>query len=467
MPRLFAIFLILTFFAPSLSLAAEPPQPQTDQTSAPVFLFTYDDDSILALTPLNKDYFLWVYFNPNYTYDANGNLTSRSDNFTHTWDYNNRLTKVTITGAQTKTLTYGYDSSGTRVWDSSKTVGVANVATTTYPTPYYNTDGTTQKEHIFLNGASVAEIEKVGSSTKLYFNAQDHLDSTRIVTDASGTIAESTDYEAFGKLKSDVGSHKEQRKFTGHEYDLQNPTNYTYALARYLETNWGRFMSEDPGFLAIGDQQETRAKAGKKLDQILANPQSQNSYSYVENNPIKFVDPTGQSAISFLGEFLGKATPYVNVASFAYDLFKPTQLTNDYGYSTQQNGQQGNVSSNNSAPTAIVVGSTAANSGLKIGEKTAFGEVIENTAGKLTSFTSNFTQKPFHGLERFLERGLTVDQFYDTLRDPLVTFKQAGGNTLRLSEEAVVVLDKAGGLVTTYSKTFFKAPILNILKLLE
>ena len=107
------------------------------------------------------------------------------------------------------------------------------------------------------------------------------------------------------------------------------------------------------------------------------------------------------------------------------------------------------------------------NPGLQVGQKTAFGEVVENTAGRLTSFTSEFTQKPFHGLERFLERGVTIDQFYDTLRDPLVTIKQAGGNILRLSEEAVVVLDKAGGLVTTYSKTFFKAPILNILKLLR
>jgi len=59
------------------------------------------------------------------------------------------------------------------------------------------------------------------------------------------------------------------------------------------------------------------------------------------------------------------------------------------------------------------------------------------------------------------------DQLNNTLQDPLATLRQAGGNTLRVSEEAVVVLDKAGGLVTTYPRSFFKTPILNILQLIK
>ena len=34
----------------------------------------------------------------SFTYDVNGNLLSRSDSISHTWDYNNRLTKITYPG---------------------------------------------------------------------------------------------------------------------------------------------------------------------------------------------------------------------------------------------------------------------------------------------------------------------------------------------------------------------------------
>jgi len=61
--------------------------------------------------------------------------------------------------------------------------------------------------------------------------------------------------------------------YTGLEYDYY--TDLTYARARYYKAEIGRFISEDA---YKGD---------------LWNPQSQNLYVYVWNNPLLFVDPTG------------------------------------------------------------------------------------------------------------------------------------------------------------------------------
>jgi RHS repeat-associated protein len=67
-------------------------------------------------------------------------------------------------------------------------------------------------------------------------------------------------------------------KFTSHERDAE--TGLDYMQARYYQGLHGRFTSADP-LLASGR---------------LANPQSWNRYSYVLNNPVRLIDPTGYEA---------------------------------------------------------------------------------------------------------------------------------------------------------------------------
>ncbi len=65
--------------------------------------------------------------------------------------------------------------------------------------------------------------------------------------------------------------------------------------ARYYNSTYGRFTSQDASFLAIGDYNKLGELTGQDLQTYLQDPQQLNSYSYARNNPLVNTDPTGQS----------------------------------------------------------------------------------------------------------------------------------------------------------------------------
>jgi RHS repeat-associated protein len=73
-----------------------------------------------------------------------------------------------------------------------------------------------------------------------------------------------------------------------------------YLQARYYDPSRGQFLSQDPVFL--GDPKE----------QDLSGPQSLNSYSYANDNPVTGKDPTGRQ--------LAMAAPAVGGASVSAPL---------------------------------------------------------------------------------------------------------------------------------------------------
>jgi RHS repeat-associated protein len=75
-------------------------------------------------------------------------------------------------------------------------------------------------------------------------------------------------------------SDKVDQKFTGQERDDER--GFDFFQARYFYGIQGRFNSADPG------------NAGADP----SNPQSWNGYSYVLNNPLSLVDPSGRSCVS-------------------------------------------------------------------------------------------------------------------------------------------------------------------------
>lgn len=85
-----------------------------------------------------------------------------------------------------------------------------------------------------------------------------------------------------------VDSSQSVRREAGVEHVIMN--------ARYQEPRIGRFVSEDPSHLALGDAKQLKQLTGQDLKAYLTDPQQLNSYSYVENNPLTKTDPTGQDS---------------------------------------------------------------------------------------------------------------------------------------------------------------------------
>ena len=115
------------------------------------------------------------------------------------------------------------------------------------------------------------------SSTRYFL--PDHLNSTNVVTDASGTVVETLDYYPYGSTRIDqtTNTFRENKQFVGQYSDPE--TNLSYLQARYYDGSKGEFLSEDPVFL------------GDPKQQVLTDPQSLNSYSYGNDNPLTKSDP--------------------------------------------------------------------------------------------------------------------------------------------------------------------------------
>ena len=64
-------------------------------------------------------------------------------------------------------------------------------------------------------------------------------------------------------------------------------TSVVHALlqSRYYDSSRGQFVSEDPTSLAVGNPGQLRQLTRQDQQQVLADPQNLNSYSYADNNP--------------------------------------------------------------------------------------------------------------------------------------------------------------------------------------
>ena len=118
---------------------------------------------------------------------------------------------------------------------------------------------------------------------------RDHLGSVEAVTDASGNELVVLGYDPYGQRRDNdwtarlteaeietlLGAHGERvsRGFTGHEH--LDRTGLIHMNGRVYDPRLVRFLSPDP---IVGDPTSSR---------------SWNLYSYVGNNPLSYVDPTG------------------------------------------------------------------------------------------------------------------------------------------------------------------------------
>lgn len=151
--------------------------------------------------------------------------------------------------------------------------------------------GALLKDYVYMGNRLIAENDHVGSRYLYY--TPDQINSTRIVTDSTGTVVYSAAHDPYGGIqKTWVNTFDPKRKFSDKERDGE--TGLDYFGARYFNSLRYRFLNVDPIF----------NKAGR-----LAIPQLLNLYAYCRNNPMTYLDPYGLECYVFYdpSNFSGQA----------------------------------------------------------------------------------------------------------------------------------------------------------------
>ncbi|MCP4669124.1 MAG: hypothetical protein GY849_22535, partial [Deltaproteobacteria bacterium] len=221
----------------------------------------------------------------NFNHDQNGNLLSGPD-FTDmsnigtrrtTYNADNMPTTIYCTGTRNM-VRYAYDGAGVRAKKMVRQGGQI----TYYVGKHFEVSGTGEvSKYIFAGAIRVAMIK--GGHT--YYFHKDHLGSTTAVTDETGTVVERIEYLPFGAMAYHDGERIARYLYTDQEWEPETGL-YNYN-ARLYDPLQGRFITPD------------------SLVQDPFDPQTLNRYTYVRNNPLMYVDPSGHFWGILIGAVFG------------------------------------------------------------------------------------------------------------------------------------------------------------------
>lgn len=215
----------------------------------------------------------------SYLYDANGNMTSDG---TQCREYNdaNQLKKVKKCSDNKTIAEYVYDHTGKRIIKKEYKNGILE-RTVYSPSDEYETvvlasNGAKLNTTYYKVNDEVVAKKNPDGNINYYHN--DHLGSNSVLTNQSGAVVEKTTYEPYGEVKS--GGTKSKFGYTGQEKDQE--TGLNYYDSRYYDPHLQRFVQPDTMLPDVYD------------------PQQLNRYSYANNNPLRYTDPTGHGVFDKL-----------------------------------------------------------------------------------------------------------------------------------------------------------------------
>jgi RHS repeat-associated protein len=224
----------------------------------------------------------------NLTYDGNGNLITGDGKYREYNEFNQLIRIRNGTSVNDSILEeYVYHPTEDRIlakrvyktyyyeyhaYDHlDETVIYVNdnlVRTVTYPAA--SQVNTSDKIYIKDESGIVAEFN---SSQNKVFYSNDHLGSTGVLTNESGSVIEQTFYEPFGGIIS--GGNASRFYYEGKDYS-QVISEYDFNFRKY-SPELKFFVKPDSGVNNVYD------------------PQGLNRYTFERNNPYKYVDPDGRS----------------------------------------------------------------------------------------------------------------------------------------------------------------------------
>jgi RHS repeat-associated protein len=191
---------------------------------------------------------------------------------------------------------YGVTAFEVQWWDGSAWQTAAGVAGNNLVLRKVSfTPVTTTKIRVLVTGAlasysRIAEVEAYGgaAAADVRWLVSDQLGTPRMVFDRTGSLSGVArhDYLPFGEeiaaggrttVRGYGAPDGVRQHFAASERDTE--TGLDYMQARYYGSTMGRFISVDPVALTV---------------ERLYDPQQINLYAYCRNNPLAFIDPTGE-----------------------------------------------------------------------------------------------------------------------------------------------------------------------------
>jgi RHS repeat-associated protein len=151
-----------------------------------------------------------------------------------------------------------------------------------------------------VNEARTSIVNGHLAYSTIYFDYDGH-GSVRALTDTTGAVTDTYDYDAFGNLIHSTGSTPNVYLYSGEQFDPD--LNLYYNRGRYLNVSSGRFWTMD----AFEGDPEV--------------PASLHKYLYVGDNAPNQIDPSGHFG---LADYMAAAAVVLVLAAITYNHFFPT-----------------------------------------------------------------------------------------------------------------------------------------------
>lgn len=232
----------------------------------------------------------WSCCQVNYTHDASGNLTQLGTTRL-TYGDTGHLRTANSGAIEYARYTYNHQRLRTR--------RVAGGSTTLYhfdindrviaeTTP----GGTLLRAFLYTDDAPIAQITRTGTESLLYLHP-DHLGTPRLATDTTQTVRWRLARTFFGDTADEDPDRNRQLtivplRHPGQYYD--GITGFVYNHHRWVWGEQDRYLQADRKGVA------DHVMAWRASGMYGHSPLELNSYAYVYNNPLRWTDPTGESA---------------------------------------------------------------------------------------------------------------------------------------------------------------------------